>query len=242
MGPDRYRPRLQAPAPTYPLPPGELGPASPEEEFARRHPQPLIAVAELERAARRVVGVHSCRVVRQSQEPLPQRVRVVAQAARRLGVAKDIQSAWFALWGLYVPRTTFTVSAVGRGDDLGPRRLRAQLREIRAESGGGTLRVVVALSNRGRRLVGEASQPQGGADAPRLAALAVLQALRPLLPATAADLVDFRRIHVGGVAALVCAVGMGGGRILCGICEVGADERLAAARVVLDALNRSLGG
>lgn len=213
-----------------------------EEAYARGIAQPLVGAAELEAAAARVAGVRACRVDRRPGAATPERVRVVADRERCSAVAKDIQSAWFALWGLYVPRTTFTVSAVGRGDDLGPRRLRAQLREIRAESGGGTVRVVVALSNRGRRLVGEASQPQGGADAPRLAALAVLQALRPLLPATAADLVDFRRIHVGGVAALVCAVGMGGGRILCGICEVGADERLAAARVVLDALNRSLGG
>jgi hypothetical protein len=214
-----------------------------EEAYAQGIAQPLVSAGELEAAAVRVAGVRACRIERHPDAPTPDRVRVVADRERCSAVAKDIQSAWFALWGLYVPRRVFAISVVAPGDDLGPRRLRAQLREIRAESGDGTLRVVVVLSSRGRRLVGEASQPQGGTDAPRLAATAVLHALRPLLPANGgADLLDFRRIQVGGLPALVCAVGLGAGRILCGICEVGGDERLAAARVVLDALNRSLGG
>jgi hypothetical protein len=214
-----------------------------EEAYAGEVAQPMVATAELERAAQRVAGVRACRVERAAGSARPERVHVLADRERCSAVAKDIQSAWFAVWGLYVPRRVFAVSPVSARDDLGPRHFRAQLREIRAESGDGTLRVVVVLSSRGRRHTGEAAEQGGSGDASRLAALATLQAARGLLPGgVPADLADFRRIRVAGTRALVCAIEVARGRVLFGICEVGADERLAAARVVLDALNRALGG
>lgn len=240
MGPDRYRPRLQAPAPAYPLPPGELGPNSPEEEFARRHPQPLVAVAELERAARRVVGVHSCRVLRQGEEPLPQRVRVVVQAARRLGVAKDIQSAWFSLWNLYVPRSLFAVTAIRSPRDLGPDRGRLQLVQCALSRSGATLEVGVTLYAAGREFDGRSAAAAAGADPVRLAAAAALVAVEAATGRGGWHLLELRRLRVAGANAVLCAVGTEQGQVLLGVGQVRSDEREAAVRAVLNALNRRM--
>jgi len=218
-------------------------PAAGEDEYAAQVEQPVVAAAELERAAARVRGVHSCRVLLRPGERLPAVVRLVAQGERRTAVAKDVQSAWFALWGLYVPRRCFVVTALRGTEDLGlaPRRL--QLSQLSFDRSGAEVTATVTLAARGRTLQGRAALPSAGpaVDVRRLAAEAVLVALREVLPpAFEPDLLELRRVRVGGVLTLLCAVSGPRGEPLFGICRLRGDEREAAARSVLDAINRIL--
>jgi hypothetical protein len=215
-----------------------LGP-DPEEEFAARHVQPYVEAEDLERVARGVVGVYSVRVLRRADEPVPYRVRVVAQGSRRTAVAKDIQSAWFALWSLYVPRRAFAVTAVRSPLDLGPDRRRLQLCHLSCVRAAAEVAVTVALFSGGRIVEGRAAAARAGADLRRLAALATLDAVRPALAGPLPELVELRAVRVGGVPALVCALARPRGMLL-GVCEVRGDEQEAAARAVLDAVNRLL--
>ena len=220
--------------------PAETFGRGPEEEFAARHSQPLVDVEELERAARRVVGVHSARVLRNDGEALPHRVRVVVQGSRRTAVAKDIQSAWFALWGLYVPRSAFAVTAVRSPLDLAPAPRRLQLCNLTFERTTSEVSATVALFARGRTLEGRAAASLTGADLRRLAAEATLEAVRAALPPGGTlELLELRRVTLGGGPALLCALAGGRGTLL-GVCQVRGDEREATVRAVLDAANRTL--
>lgn len=212
-----------------------------ETAYARTIEQPYVDTGALEQVAQRVAGVYGCRVRRRAGLACPDHVRVIADRARSTAVAKDIQSAWFALWGLYVPRQAFSVTAVQREDDWAPRRVRVQLREVRADRVAGDVRVEVTLAVRGRRVRGHAASPEADADPRRLAASAALEAATRFLPAGCEPgLLDIRRLRVGGVPALVCALGAVGRPPLLGICAAAGDDRVAAARAVLDALNRLL--
>lgn len=220
--------------------PAETFGPGPEEEFAARHLQPLVDARELERAARRVVGVHSARVLRNDGECLPYRVRVVVQGSRRTAVAKDIQSAWFAVWNLYVPRSVFAVTAVRSPLDLGSQPRRLQLCNLSFQRTPADVSATVALFARGRTLQGRAAVPLLTADLRRLAAEATLEAVRAALPVgDALELLELRRVTLGGAPALLCALAGGRGTLL-GICQVRGDEREAAVRAVLDAANRVL--
>lgn len=213
---------------------------SPEEEFAAAHIQPYVPTGDLERVARRVVGVHSCRVLRQGDEPVPEKVRVVCQADRRTKVAKDIQTAWFALWDLYVPRTLFYVTAVRSRLDLLPERRRLQLCRVRFHRREGGQAASVDLFWHGRYYQGRVVSGTRDADPGRLAAEATVAAVREVLPLHAAlDLMELRRVQVAGVLALVAAV-EARQRLLLGVAQHRGDVREAAARAVLDATNRLL--
>jgi|GEM_PF-4085059 len=239
---DRDQPRAKVSLPAWPASGGADGlPGSPEEQFASGHPQPHVEVAELERAARQVLGVHNCRVLRRGEEALPCRVHVVVQGARRLAVAKDIQSAWFALWGLYVPRALFVVTAVRSRLDLIAEVRRLQFVQCTLTRAGPTILASVALSAGGRTFEGHAAQPALSADPMRLAAHAALEAVGAALPGgRPGDVIEMRRLRVAGASALLCAVDDGRGRLLLGVARVRGDERDAAVRAVLDAVNRAV--
>lgn len=222
---------------------GDLGEAaafaSPEDAFAARHRQPKVVSADLERAARRVVGVLGCRVLRMEAEALPVRVRLVSDVRRRSAVAKDVQSAWFALFGLYVPRRLFMVTAVRSRLDLIGERRRLQLCQCMIERRPDGIRAEVGLFVAGRVVVGRA-QGGPGTDDRRLAAAAVLDAVHAARASQdTLALLDVRLLPVAGVPVALCAVG-GGGEPLLGICQVRGDEREACVRAVLDAVNRTL--
>ncbi len=230
-----------------PLDPQGRGSARPgadlsaEEVFAARHPQPRIATSDLEDSAGRVVGVYACRVDRAQGAALPDRVRVVVKASRRLAVAKDIQTAWFTVWNVYVPRGRFVVTPVRSPLDFQPRIRRLQLCEITLHHDGEKLAATTALFSGGRTYEGTAESPAEGADICRLAALATMEALREALPPEVQmELAGVRLVVIAGCRAVLCALA-GRDRVLLGVCEVRGDERDAAARAVLDAANRLLG-
>ncbi len=214
---------------------------SPEEGFAASHPQPVVAVADLEETARRVRAVYACHVERSPGARLPERVRVVAHAARRLAVAKDIQSAWFTVWNLYVPRGRFVVTAVRSPVDVQRRERRLQLCQLTFRRDADRLTATTALFCGGRVHEGEASGASG-TDPCRLAALATVKAMGAAFPAEARfELADIRIVPLAGRRVAVCALDAPG-RLLYGVCEVRGAERDAAARAVLSAANRLLPG
>jgi len=213
----------------------------PEEAFAAAHPQPWVATEVLERVARQVVGVEACWVIRDGDVPLPRQVRVVVHGSRRSAVARDIQSAWYALWGLYVPRSHFVVTAVrSRLDLLSERRLQLRRLEVLRDRDHGAVATVV-LFGRGRLFEGQA-RAEAPLDTARLAAEAAVRALAVALGLGRGGddpiaLLDVRRTELGGVRALVAAV-VRQGAVLLGISAMGADPAEAAVRAVLDATNR----
>ncbi len=214
-------------------------PASPEEEFASSHAQPFVEAAALESAALEVVGVQRCRILRRADDPLPYRVRVVVEGSRRLAVAKDIQSAWFALWGLYVARSAFVVTALRNVSDLKEEGRSLQFVQCIATRSGATAQASVTLSAAGRAFEGHARQPASDADAMKLAAHAALEAVRAADPRRCpGDVVEMRRLRVAGSLAILCAMDDGRGRLLFGVSLVQDDERAAAVRAVLDAAQR----
>jgi hypothetical protein len=199
--------------------------------------QPFVPTADLEGVARRVRGVYACRVLRGGDEALPERVRLVAQASRRLAVARDVQSAWFAAFGLYVPRERFAVTAVRSRLDLLPERRRLQLCRLELVEEDGVPRVAVALYWQGRVFHGEC---RGVDDRARAAALATSYAVRAALPPGAElELLEVRSLVLGGQPAVACAVAAGP-RVLFGLAADAGAVHEAAARAVLDATNRLL--
>lgn len=219
-------------------PPRPEGTESSEEAFAAAREQPLIAASELIDTACRVRGVYVCHIERSDGARLPERVRVVAHAARRLAVAKDVQSAWFTLWNLYVPRTRFLVTAVRSPVDVQRRDRRLQLCRLAFQREADRLTAATALFCGGRIYEGQAVGRGGAADLIRLAAQATVRALAQALPASGdVELVDVRVIPMGGRRVAVCALSWRG-QVLYGVCEVRATERDAAARAVLGAANR----
>lgn len=213
--------------------------SSPEDEIAARQVQPFVTATDLERAARRVRGVHACRVMRQGDEPVPERIRVVVQGGRRLSVAKDIQSAWFTLWGLYVPRRLFVVTAVRSRADLLPERKRLQICQLRFAHDGDGLAAVVSLFWNGRVYEGQARVP-AASDAVWPAAEATAAAVRGALPLGAGvELLAVRRLSLAGRDAVIVALAARGGTLM-GIAQSRGNHRESAARAVLDATNRML--
>lgn len=219
---------------------GQAEADSPEEAFAAQHEQPLVAAGELEETACRVRGVYACHLERSAGARVPERVRVVVHAARRLAVAKDIQSAWFTVWNLYVPRGRFVVTAVRSPVDVQRRDRRLQLCQLAFHRDADRLTATTALFRGGHVFEGEASGATGTADAFRLAALATVKAMGAALPTEMHfELVDLRIVAIAGRRVAVCALN-GRGRLLYGVCEVRGAERDAAARAVLSAVNRLL--
>ncbi len=210
---------------------------SPEEQYASTLAQPEVAPTLLEQAAERVLGVHSCRVIVRGQDPLPARIRVVARYDRRTAVAKDIQSAWFALFGVYVPRARFEVLPVrGALDTTAGRRV--ALRSCAEERNASRTEVVVRLVH-GEKIWEGRQSGVGGADTRQLAAEATLVALAGIVDRPV-RLLAISETQVNGAEVLVAAVAAGPNEHLFGVAQVRDEPGAAAARAVLDALNRWL--
>jgi len=210
---------------------------SAEEQYARSLTPPRVPAASLEQAAERVVGVYSCRV-RLGEEAAPARVRLVVRHDRRFAAAKDVQSAWFALFGVYVPRGRFDVLPVRGGGDPagGPRRL--ALRGCAQQGDGRSSRATVRLAFGQRTWEAVATGPRG-ADGQRLAAQATASAVEAWA-GRSVRVTDLQTVQLHGGEAVVVAVDVGEGTELLGVARERGDGGTAAARAVLDAVNRWL--
>lgn len=209
--------------------------ASAEEEYARTLPrQPKVEWAVLEDAARSVHGVYRCHIVPDTDSVVPKRVRVLSRNDRRGAVAKDIQSAWFALFGLYVPRTRFEVVPLqGTMDSMLPRRI--VLRSCVEERTNAGSSVTVRLSYGEQLWEGRSSSMVIG-SMEGLAADATLQAVR--LAGISASLEGVTHTQVGRQAVIVVSLETGDDRPHFGVSAVRDGTSPAAARAVLSALNR----
>jgi hypothetical protein len=204
---------------------------------------PSLTAAMLEELARRVRGVYGCRVVWDGTSPVPQQVRVVAAGYRRTAVARDVQSAIFAAAGMLVPLDRFVVTPVRSPDEL-QRPRRFGLAALTVEAGPERTEVRVAVEE-GRQSFSGRSRGPAGASAVHLAVEATLEALRAAVPALGqATPAEVAEVTVAGQRVVLAAVSVaapgGGERLLLGTAFVRRHAPEAAARAVLDALNRSL--
>ncbi len=226
-----HRRAIEAFGPDFDL--GQI--TSAEEEYARTLPrQPEVDPALLERAARSVHGVYRCHIVPDRANVVPKRVRILSRNDRRGAVAKDIQSAWFALFGLYVPRTRFEVVPLqGAMDSVLPRRvvLRSCVEERTVAGSSVTVRLTYGEKLWEGRASSAVIRAMEG-----LAADATLQAVR--LAGVSASIEGVTLTHVGLKEVVVVSVETGDEHPHFGVSAVRDGVGPAAARAVLAALNR----
>lgn len=211
---------------------------------------------EIEEAVRRLPGVLAASVV-VGQQPGETTVHVVARAGTRSDeLAGEVRRLASERFGLSLGPATVSVdvqaparSTRGRAGvgDVGDG-ARAAVRALSLRSTGGRLAVAVELGVGPRAVTGTAVGPAGSAHRAHLVAVAVLDALRDLLPAPCeVESVQVVRAAARDVALTVLALGPGEDepegavRTLTGSAPLRGDEADAVARSVLDALNRHLG-
>lgn len=211
---------------------------------------------EIEEAVRRLPGVRAVSVVL-GQHPDRTTVHVVAGAgARPDDLARAVRRLASERFGL--PLGPHEVSVVvqaptrSAGAGSGTAEVgdggRAAVRALTLRSTGGRLAVAVELGVGPRTLTGTALGAAGSAHRAHLVAVAVLDALRDLLPAPCdVESVQVVRAVTRDVALTVLVLGPwagdphGGVTTLTGSAPLRGDEADAVARSVLDALNRHLG-
>lgn len=200
-------------------------------------------VEALEQLATSLRGVFSCRVQWTDGEDAPDFVRVVCDKDRRSLAASDIATAWFAAFGVRVPRECFAVTAVRSPADVKPVARRFQFCELAYGRTGGAIEARVSLFRGGETFIGSAVAG-GDEDRLRLAGQATLAAVGQAvadLPVFA--LVDLQETAVASrpcMLAVVSAPQRGKGWPYLGAAFVRHDPLEAAVRAVLDAINRQL--
>jgi hypothetical protein len=198
---------------------------------------------ELEALALRLRGVRACHVEMDPERGEPRLVSLLVDAARRTAAARDLQSAFYAAFGILVPLSAFSVGTVpapaAAPAAAGERFHLARLAFESAEGGG--LRAVVTLRRGPVEATGvaEAAPGEGGLRAAACAALAALRCALPHLPPLGLD--DAAVVAAGDGRAVLVRVrvaGRAGADHRLGVAAVRADPREAAVRAALAATNR----
>jgi hypothetical protein len=201
------------------------------------------SVEALERLAISLRGIFSCRVHWQEGEAVPSFVRLVCDRDRRTAAAQDVATAWFAAFGLRVPRDSFAVTAVRSPADVRPASRRFQFCELGYGRAGNANEARVALYLGGETFIGSAVVEDED-DRLRLAALATLAAVSQAVPELPPFVLEeVQESAVGGrpcVLAVVATSERGRGVPYLGAAFVRRDALEAAVRAVLDAVNRQL--
>jgi hypothetical protein len=211
---------------------------------------------EIEEAVRRLPGVRAASVV-VGELPDVTTVHVVAGAGTRPDdLARTVRQLASERFGLSLAPDDVSVVVQApqhrAGADRGPADVanggRAAVRALTLRSTGGRLTVSVELGVGPRTVTGTAVGAAGSGHRAHLVAVAVLEALRDLLPAPCGvESVQVVRAVARDVALTVLALGPGDGEggegvtTLTGSAPLRGDEADAVARSVLDALNRHLG-
>lgn len=202
-----------------------------------------VTAEDLEQLAAGLRGIFTCRVQWAPDEATPSFVRVVCDKDRRNAAATDVMTAWFAAFGITVPRERFSVTAVRSPVDVRPAARRFQFCELGYGRGEGPKEARVALYLGGETFIGSAVV-EGEEDGPRLAALATLAAVGQAVPDLPAFVLEeIQEATVGGRACALAVVSgpeRGKGFPYVGAAFVRDDPLEAAVRAVLDAVNRQL--
>lgn len=197
----------------------------------------------LESLACRLRGVYGCRVEMEAGRSVPARVDVTVDISRRTAVARDLQSAFYAAFGVMVPLDRIAVTSVRRPAGSGAPAAgggRLGITTIRCEEVAGSLRVSVSLCQHDQEATGVA-EAGSWADRLRAAAEAALAAVAVARGwPEPASLEDVAVVPTGSHRAVLVRLRVGGGEagLRLGAALVRRDAAEAAVRAALAAVNR----
>ncbi|MDX6225016.1 MAG: hypothetical protein QOJ92_1960 [Frankiales bacterium] len=209
----------------------------------------LRLLPDLELALTQLPGVRAASVVT-GPDAQPTEIHVLAGAGKPAKqLVRDVQSLAMAKYDLDIDHRIVSVVQLEPDEVLGvaspadaPRPVMTTV-QLRTTSGETEATVIVSLGD--VTFEGSATGPGSVTTRPRLVARATLEAVRELL-GTPAEVEHAAIASVGAYSVAVCVVAVVlpriGEQLLTGSALVRGDEADAAARAVLDALNRRLSG
>ncbi|MGI6643897.1 MAG: hypothetical protein ACOX3V_07910 [Bacillota bacterium] len=201
----------------------------------------IVPVSEYESVLKRVRDVITARVVAAADGSIEE-VHILAGAGRAVKyIVRDVESSIIAAFGVPLDRRKISVAQIGQSAASRDSK-RVQLVKVEIISEADGAQVVVHLKWAGK----EVSGCERGTPTPRnwlvLAASATMKALSEyVMPEVSFHLQDVTVAQVKSLrVALVSIIASFSGReqLLTGSCPVSLDEREAAVKATLDALNR----
>mgnify|MGYP005841128423 CR=1 FL=1 len=200
-----------------------------------------ISSKEYEETLKRIKDVMTARVVLDDAGEI-QEVHVLAGAGRPVKyIARDIESSLIAAFGAPVDRRKISIAQLG-GTEVGRSENRVKLEKIEIVSSQDAGQINVFLKMAGTTVTGTAK----GVPTPKgwlyLAAEATISAIAQFLPTDIAFHVEdvsisfSRPNNIALVSVMMFASGQQ--QLLTGSCAVSHDDREAAVKATLDALNR----
>lgn len=212
----------------------------------------LRLLPDLEQALTQIQGVRAASVVT-GPDARPTEIHVLAgggKPAKQL--VRDVQSLAMAKYDLDIDHRIVSVVQLD-AEDLsvvttepgGPEAPRPAMTTVQLRTTRGETEATVAVTLGDHTFEGSATGPGTASARPRIVARATLEAVRELL-GSPAEIEHATIAHVGSHSVAVCVVAVVvprvGEQLLTGSALVRDDEADAAARCVLDALNRRLTG
>lgn len=195
-----------------------------------------------EETLKKIRGVIGCRVVMNSYGEIEE-IHILAQDVRPAKhLLRDVESALMAGYGVSFDRRKVSIAQVSQEKITSSARVRLAKTEMITEDK--VYRVKVALVLGSNEVTGEAWEEKSEPEWIKAAVRACLEALSLLISRQARiSLVDAHVVRMKdrdiALVALSCSVGREE-HLLTGSCPVGTDEREAAIRATLDAVNRKL--
>lgn len=195
-----------------------------------------------EETLKKIRGVIGCRVVMDSYGEIEE-IHILAQDVRPAKhLLRDVESALMAGYGVSFDRRKVSIAQVSQEKITSSARVRLAKTEMITEDKVYRVKVTLVLGS--NEVTGEAWEEKSEPEWIRAAVRACLEALRLLISRQARiSLVDAHVVRMKdrdiALVALSCSVGREE-HLLTGSCPVGTDEREAAIRATLDAVNRKL--
>lgn len=205
---------------------------------------------EVERQIRRLDGVTAARVVAGDRRPIDELHIVATKDRSPKQLSRDVQSLLVAQFGFEVDHRVISVVQVAedraRAPQVAPGGTREPLlKEVTTSDASLTVEATVVVGSQGDEHRGTAHGPASLESRLNVVGRATLSALEPLLPDGYA--VDLLRVELASVSltdrtviATVNAQTARHDQLLSGSAVVRRDVHTAAARSVLDAVNRLL--
>ena len=159
-------------------------------------------------------------------------------------IARDVQSLAMARFGMNVDRKAISVVQLAGEKSEAVGGDRPKIAAIRETPEGSKLNVTVTLEWQGEQVTGSAGGPAAASARMRLVGEATLRALEESVtgtPPLALDAIGAPAVGMRDVIiAIVVSTTSGGEELAAGCAMVNGDESEAAARAVLDSLNRRI--
>ena len=159
-------------------------------------------------------------------------------------IARDVQSLAMARFGTTIDRSVISVVQLAGEQSETVGGDRPKIATIRETPEGSKVNVTVTLEWQGEQATGTASGPAAASARMRLVGEATLRALEETvtaIPPLALDAIGAPAVGMRDVViAVVVSTAAGGEELAAGCAMVNGDESEAAARAVLDSLNRRI--